>query len=110
MFSEKDLDQTKKILKKNNKQKPQLNRVIRPEEGALSACDDSRTQQGEERLLFFPGKDSVNEKAWTLFYYGPLNFFFFSVKAFSFPCCVEPCMWLALHVADPKLHFSANPE
>ena len=29
-------------------------------------CDDSRAQQEEEKLLFFPGKDSANEKPWTL--------------------------------------------
>ena len=26
---------------------------------------DIRDQQEEERLIFFPGKDSSNEKAWT---------------------------------------------
>ena len=30
-------------------------------------CDYRRAQQEEERLLFFPGKDSANEKPWTLF-------------------------------------------
>ena len=29
-------------------------------------CKDSRAQQEEERLLFFLGKDSANEKPWTL--------------------------------------------
>ena len=28
---------------------------------------DSSTQQDEERFLFFPGKDSANEKLWSLY-------------------------------------------
>lgn len=52
---------------KFNKQKPQLNGVRRPEEEALLLCSDNRAQEEEERHLFFPGKDPVNEKPWTLF-------------------------------------------
>ena len=29
-------------------------------------CDHSRARQEEERWFFFPGKDSANEKPWTL--------------------------------------------
>ena len=65
VLSEKDLDQ-KGEMKKINKQKPQLNRVGRPEGRALMPCDDSIAQQEKERLLSFPGKDSANEKPWTL--------------------------------------------
>ena len=35
--------------------------------------DNSRTQQEEERLLFFPGKDSANDKPSTLFTIAPAN-------------------------------------
>ena len=45
-----------------NKQKPQLNRFRRPEFEALMLHDDSRVQQEEERILFFPDKDSASEK------------------------------------------------
>ena len=45
---------------KTNKQKPQLNRFGSPEGRALPPCHDSRAQQEEERLLFFPGKDTAN--------------------------------------------------
>ena len=51
------------ILKNiTNKQKPQLNRFRRPEFEALMLHDDSRVQQEEERILFFPDKDSASEK------------------------------------------------
>ena len=51
------------IFKKiTNKQKSQLNRFRRPESEALMSHDDSRVQQEEERILFFPGKDSASEK------------------------------------------------
>ena len=44
--------------------KPQLNRVGRPEGEAVTLYDDSRAQWKGERL-FFPGKDSANGKSWT---------------------------------------------
>ena len=40
----------------------QLNRSGRPEGGALVPCDGGRSQQEEERFLFFLVKDSVTEK------------------------------------------------
>ena len=46
---------------KINKQKPQLNGVGTPERGTLISCDNSQAQH-EERLPFFPDKDSANEK------------------------------------------------
>ena len=46
--------------------KSQLNRIERPEGEVLTPCRDSRAQQEEERL-FFPGKDSANEKPHSLF-------------------------------------------
>lgn len=60
----KSLSQSMEHIKKKitNKQKPQLNRFRRPEFEALMLHDDSRVQQEEERILFFPGKDSASEK------------------------------------------------
>ena len=72
-------------------------------------CDDSRAQQEEERLLFFPGKESANEKPWTLLCYNLPNFLFLPTKVFSCPCHVGTCMWLAM-VADRELQFSADSE
>ena len=58
---------------KKKNQKPQWNRTGRPEGGAPILWDDSSVQQGEERPLF-PGKDSANEKPWTLAYFKSPNF------------------------------------
>ena len=44
-----------------------MNRVGRSEGESLTPYKNSRAQQEEERVLFFPGKDSANEKPWTLF-------------------------------------------
>ena len=52
------------FLGKNNKQKSQLNRVRRPDGGALMLCED-RARQEEKRLS--PDKNSVNKNPWTLF-------------------------------------------
>lgn len=30
-------------------------------------CNNSRTQQEEARVLFFPGKNRLSENPWTLF-------------------------------------------
>ena len=43
-----------------------MNRVGRSEGESLTPYKNSRAQQEEERVLFFPGKDSANEKPWTL--------------------------------------------
>ena len=32
----------------------------------ITPCSDSRAQQEEEGLLFFPGRDSARDKPWTL--------------------------------------------
>ena len=64
-------------MERNNKQKSQLNRVERPEGGA-PFCDKSKAQQEEEGLLFFPGKDSANEKLRTLHLLQSSQLFFFS--------------------------------
>ena len=83
--------------------KLQLNRVGRPERGALMPCKDGRAQQKEERFLFFPGKDSAaNEKPQTLF--SPSNFLFLSINWHA-----GTCTWPAV-VADAELQFSANPK
>ena len=95
--------------KKVNKLKPQLNRVGRPGKDTLTPCNDSRAQREEERLRFFPGKDSANEKPQTLFLLQNPTLLFFFYKAFSFPCPAGTCTWLAI-VADPEFQFSAAPE
>ena len=51
--------------KTKTKQKHQLNRVRRPEGGALTPSDSSRAQQEEERPLFFPGSNLANETLWS---------------------------------------------
>lgn len=65
MLSEKNLDQKGK-MKNFNKQKPLYNEVERLEWEALMLCKNSRPQQEEERVLFFPGKNSANESPWAL--------------------------------------------
>ena len=84
MLSDKDLDEKGK----KKEQKLQLNRIGRPEWGALTLCNNSRVQQEEEKLLFFPGKDSADENPWTLFIISFPISFFPSIKVRSFPCCV----------------------
>ena len=72
-----------------------LNRVGRPEGGALMPWDGSRTQK-EETLLLFSSNNSGREKSWTLFTIALPYYFFPSIKAFFFPCYVGPCTWLAI--------------
>ena len=67
--------------------------------------DDSRAQQEQERLLFFPGKDSSKEKPWTLCLPCPASSS--SIKVFFFHCHVGTCTLLTM-TADPKLQFSAD--
>ena len=50
------------LLKKINKQKPQLNRAGRQEGGVLICCDQSRIQKEKARLLSSPGNSLANEK------------------------------------------------
>ena len=69
-------------------------------------CKDSRAQQEEERLLFFPGKGSANEKPGTLCLQ-PSLLPFPSIKGFSFPCCVGTCTGLTM-AADPELQISTD--
>ena len=42
-----------------NKQKPQLNRIGKPELGAHTSCDNRRAQQQEERFSFLPRAQPV---------------------------------------------------
>jgi len=42
-----------------NKQKPQLNKIGKPELGAHTSCDSSRAQQQEERFSFLPTAQPV---------------------------------------------------
>ena len=94
--------------KKKDKQKPQLNRDGRPEREALMPFDKNRAQQEKERILFFPGKDSANEKPWTLCFLQPSQLPFSpSIKVFSFPCPEGICMQFIM-IADPKLQLSAH--
>ena len=63
-----------------------MNRVGRSEGESLTPYKNSGAQQEEERVLFFPGKNSANEKPWTLCLLSNiLQLFFISVEAFSFP-------------------------
>ena len=75
------------VCKRLIKQKPQLNRVGSPEGGAPTPCDDNRVQQ-EERRLFFPGKDSANEKPWNLCLLQPSQLPFppYESGLLPFPC------------------------
>ena len=62
--------------------------------GPLGKSPRRGTQQEEERLQFFPGENSAKEKIHGIFvYYNPPNFFFLSLKMFSFPCFVGPGIW-----------------
>lgn len=72
-----------------------LNRVRRLEGRVLMPCNHNRAQE-EERLLFFPGKYSGNDKPWTLFTVASFS----SIKVF-FPCQAGTSMWLT-RVADPN--------
>ena len=76
---EKDFNQKRKCKNNKNKQKPQLNRVRKSEVGGLRSPTKSRAWQ-EKRLLFFPGKDSANEKPWTLCSLQPSQLLFQSCK------------------------------
>ena len=83
-----------------------MNRVGRSEGESLTPYKNSRAQQEEERVLFFPGKDSDNEKPWTLCLLSNiLQLSFHLCKSILLPL---PCgrTWLY----TPKMQFSAGPE
>ena len=56
-------------MEKINEQKLQLNRIGRPEGGALIRYNNSRAQQEEETPLFFADKDSASEWPGTLYFF-----------------------------------------
>ena len=99
-FQRKFLLQRGKYKKKIYQQKPHLNRIGRPEGGALMLCDDTRVQQEQERLLFWQqlsqwkAKDSV---------YHPFStpYFLFRLWNRLLPLLMKTCIWLA-RVAAPE--------
>ena len=80
-----------------------LNRVRRPEGGALMPWGGSRAQK-EETLLLFSSNNSGREKSWTLFTIALPYYFFPSIKAFFFPCYVGPWTWLAIFQFSSVAH------
>ena len=86
----------RKIVIKRGKSKKLINRNLkkgRPEWRGLMPYDYSRAQHKEDRLLFFPGKDSADEKPWILCLLEPSQLPFPSYKVFSFPCTL---LWLQI--------------
>ena len=63
-------------------------------------CIVSRAQQEKERLLFFPGKASLNKRPWT--------FCLLQLPFALLPLCGD--LHKAYQYADPELQFSANVE
>lgn len=55
-------------------------------EELLGSAARAQPNRKKQARLLFPGKDSANERPWTLFVY---NFLFLSIKAFSLSCSVE---------------------
>ena len=87
-----------------------LSWVRRAEAGALTPCDYGGDQQEEEIFLFFPAKDSADEKnIYSMFTVACPTSFPASMKVFSFSCCARTWTWITM-VADPKLLFTADPE
>ena len=91
----------KKLINRNL-----LNKIWRPETGALTPCEDSRAKQEGERL-FFPAKDMENHGHFV--YFSPPSFLSPSTKVFFFACSAGTYTWLTM-VADPDLQFSTNSE
>lgn len=58
-------------------------------------CCGSRVQQGEERTISFPGKDSANANHRLFVYWSSLNLLCPSTKVYAFPCPVGTHTWLA---------------
>ena len=83
-----------------DKQRPRLDRVGRPEGGALSPCYSHRPQQEEERLPFFPGKDSANEKPWNSLFTVALPTSFFPYKSVLLPLLCRD-LHMTLHGCRP---------
>lgn len=63
----------------------------------------------KKKNSFFPDKVSANESHGLFVYYNPPNFLFPSIKAFSFALQCEN-LYVTHRVADPELHFSADPK
>ena len=68
------------------------------------SCDDSKVQKEEERLLFFPGRDSANEE---LSLPQPSRLPLLFTHKLSSPFSVGTCTWHKM-IADPKLQFSSD--
>ena len=86
---------------KINKQKPQISRVRRPEGGAPTPCHDSKAQ-GEEERHCFPGKDSANEKPWTLCLLQPSQLPFPLFKGILLPLLCQD-LYLSCHGCRPQI-------
>ena len=76
--------------------------------GSVKIAEPNRKKEDSS----FPGNNSANEKplfSKVFVYYSPPHFFFFSIRAFSFPYHVGTCTLLAM-ATDRKLQFSADPK
>ena len=65
-------------------------------------CKDSRAQQEEERLLFFPGKDLANEMPWTLCLLQPSQLPFPLYKNGLLPLTCKD-LHMAFHGCKPQI-------
>ena len=73
-----------------------MNRVCRPERGALMPCNDNTAPTGRGKTSW---KHSANENLRTVCLHNPPDFLFPSVKEFSFLFLLGPCTWLAAAAA-----------
>lgn len=90
------------------KQKPQLNKIERPEERPFHSAmraEPNRKKKGS----FFLERIQLMKILGLLFTMAFSNFFSFLIKGFSFSSREETCTWLNM-VADPELQFSADPK
>ena len=72
------------FIQKINKQKPQLNKVRKPEGRALTTYHESRDQQGEDSSSFLT-RTQPRKSHGLLVHLSPPDFLFPFLKVFSFP-------------------------
>ena len=94
--------------KKINKQKPQLNRMGRPEGGTLIFCNNSSAHKKKKDSFSFLSRTQPMKSHGLFVYYSLPNFLFTSIKVF-FNCLAGTCTRLTM-VADPELQFSTDPK
>ena len=105
LYLKQKTNEDENIKKKNSVRKSPVNRNLNQTELGNQKGELSRPEITAEPKM---KTDSANEKL-LLVFTPALPLPFPSIKVFTFPFCVETCLWL-IREADLKLQFSVAPK